>query len=138
MRLADVVQGARTGKAGWGIKGTRHVALVSSEGKEIELEKVTPRMEWGVWAAGGMPCSRTWKTWPEVLKKRFEELKESQEKERQQQEEAPKSQTLAAEGEEGAATATDHQALSTSPSSNGSTGTLSTQASETATNLSPA
>jgi hypothetical protein len=82
MRLADVVEGARKGTAGWGIKGTRHVALVSSEGKEIELEKVTPRMEWGVWAAGGKPCSRNWKVWPETLRLRFEELKVEQEKER--------------------------------------------------------
>ncbi|KAJ3209555.1 hypothetical protein HDU67_006116 [Dinochytrium kinnereticum] len=63
MRLAEVVEGARGGRVEWGIKGTRHVAVVSSDGKEVTLERVTPRVLWGVWASGGRPCGRFWRDW---------------------------------------------------------------------------
>ncbi|KAJ3158089.1 hypothetical protein HK101_001398 [Irineochytrium annulatum] len=66
MRLREVVEGARAGRVDWGIKGTRHVAVVSSDGKEVTLERVTPRVLWGVWAAGGRPCGRYWTDWRKV------------------------------------------------------------------------
>ena len=50
--LKEVADRARQGNIDWGIKGTRHVALVSSELDtyiEVELERVTPRVEWGIW-----------------------------------------------------------------------------------------
>ncbi|KAJ3281379.1 hypothetical protein HDU76_008940 [Blyttiomyces sp. JEL0837] len=83
MKLKDVVQHAREGFVGYGVKGTRHVALVSSEGKEIELEKVTPRVLWGVWASGGRPCGVKWRDWEGRLRGFFEErMKEREEKEK--------------------------------------------------------
>ncbi|RKO96847.1 hypothetical protein CAUPRSCDRAFT_7486 [Caulochytrium protostelioides] len=53
MRISKVVRSARQGRVDYGIKGTRHVAVVSSEGRELELERVTPRIPWGVWASSG-------------------------------------------------------------------------------------
>ncbi|KAI8843037.1 hypothetical protein BC829DRAFT_297363 [Chytridium lagenaria] len=69
MKLAEVVDGARGGRVEWGIKGTRHVAVVSSDGKEVTLERVTPRVLWGVWASGGRPCGRYWSDWDQRLAK---------------------------------------------------------------------
>ncbi|KAJ3118605.1 hypothetical protein HDU96_000066 [Phlyctochytrium bullatum] len=67
MRLEEVVTGARRGRVEWGIKGTRHVAVVSSDGKEVTLERVTPRIEWGIWASGGRPCGKFWHDWDRRL-----------------------------------------------------------------------
>ena len=44
--IRDVVNSARTGAIGFGIKGTRHVAVVGEDGLEVKLEKVTPRVMW--------------------------------------------------------------------------------------------
>lgn len=53
MRLADVINSAREGKVEFGIKGTRHVALIGSELAELTLDRVTPRVTWGQWVSGG-------------------------------------------------------------------------------------
>ena len=55
MPLQEVVESARTGRIDWGIKGTKHVAKLAVESgmqMEIELERVTPRVLWGVWKSG--------------------------------------------------------------------------------------
>ncbi|KAI8824327.1 uncharacterized protein EV422DRAFT_519755 [Fimicolochytrium jonesii] len=56
--ISTVVTAARAGHAAFGLKGTKHVAVVSSpatspDGKEVEvpLERVTPRVAWGEWLA---------------------------------------------------------------------------------------
>ncbi|KAJ3075559.1 hypothetical protein HK102_005576 [Quaeritorhiza haematococci] len=53
IRIADVVKGARKGRVDWGIKGTKHVAVVTTDGREVPLVKVTPRIMWGVWRSAG-------------------------------------------------------------------------------------
>lgn len=56
------MKSARSGTIGFGIKGTRHVAVVGYDGLEVTLEKgispsthnsVTPRIYWGVWKSAG-------------------------------------------------------------------------------------
>ncbi len=46
--IADVAQAARTGNIGYGVKGTKHMADLG-EGREVVLEDVVPRLEWGFW-----------------------------------------------------------------------------------------
>ena len=53
MTLNQVISSARQGKIDYGIKGTRHVALIGSEKTELTLERVTPRVLWGQWISGG-------------------------------------------------------------------------------------
>lgn len=53
IRIKDVARSARTGKIGYGVKGTRHVAVVSRDGQEVKLVRVCPRIEWGTWASSG-------------------------------------------------------------------------------------
>ena len=53
IKIADVVNSARKNGIGFGIKGTRHVAIVGDDGLEVKLEKVTPRVHWGVWKSSG-------------------------------------------------------------------------------------
>jgi hypothetical protein len=43
--VADVARNARMGSPLFGIKGTRHVAVVEYD-KEVILEEVAPRVEW--------------------------------------------------------------------------------------------
>ncbi|KAJ3212642.1 Twinfilin-1 [Clydaea vesicula] len=50
IKISDIAKAARAGTIGFGIKGTRHVAIVAHNGLEVKLEKVTPRIMWGVWA----------------------------------------------------------------------------------------
>lgn len=47
MALKTLIQGAREGRIEWGIKGTKHVAVVNHV--ELELERVTPSVRWGDW-----------------------------------------------------------------------------------------
>ncbi len=51
--LHDVVSSAREGRVAFGIKGTRHVALIGPDRAELPLERVTPRVSWGQWVSGG-------------------------------------------------------------------------------------
>ncbi|KAH6572621.1 hypothetical protein BASA61_006768 [Batrachochytrium salamandrivorans] len=59
MALHEVTRRAREGNIDWGVKGTRHVAyLPSSQPQtsgdmhfEVVLERVTPRVEWGLWTS---------------------------------------------------------------------------------------
>lgn len=53
LMIRDLVKSARSGTVGFGIKGTRHVAVVGYDGLEVKLEKVTPRIFWGVWKSSG-------------------------------------------------------------------------------------
>jgi hypothetical protein len=53
LMIRDVVESARTGTIGFGIKGTRHVAVVGHDGLEVKLEIVTPRISWGEWKSSG-------------------------------------------------------------------------------------
>ncbi|KAJ3222231.1 hypothetical protein HK099_002544 [Clydaea vesicula] len=69
IKMSDIAKSARAGTVGFGIKGrkirlkkftnffstlgTRHVAVVAHNGLEVKLEKVTPRIMWGVWASSG-------------------------------------------------------------------------------------
>jgi hypothetical protein len=53
MALKDLIYGARKGRIEWGIKGTRHVAIIGKKDKmEVELERVTPRLSWKEWQMG--------------------------------------------------------------------------------------
>ncbi|KAI9094051.1 hypothetical protein DFS34DRAFT_629699 [Phlyctochytrium arcticum] len=52
--IRDVADSARNGRVAFGIKGTKHVALVGRNGREEPLEKVTPRVRWGAWVAGSV------------------------------------------------------------------------------------
>lgn len=54
IRLKDVVRGARNGVVEFGIKGTKHVAVVGQDGREEPLERVTPRVPWGLWRLGNV------------------------------------------------------------------------------------
>jgi hypothetical protein len=51
MKIQDVVSSARDGRVDYGIKGTRHVAVIGT--LELPLEFVTPRVKWGQWISGG-------------------------------------------------------------------------------------
>lgn len=58
MRLKQVITSAREGRIDFGIKGTRHVAVVGMEKSERQLDKVTPRVKWGQWISGGKDYSK--------------------------------------------------------------------------------
>jgi hypothetical protein len=47
MALKNLIASARDGRIDWGVKGTKHVAVV--DGAELELERVTPTIRWGDW-----------------------------------------------------------------------------------------
>ncbi|KAI8906344.1 hypothetical protein EDD86DRAFT_248625 [Gorgonomyces haynaldii] len=53
MRILDMVTSAREGRIEYGIKGTRHVAVIHNKDSEteLELERVTPRIPWKEWMA---------------------------------------------------------------------------------------
>ena len=53
MRMKDIITSAREGKIDFGIKGTRHVAVLGVEKIQRQLDKVTPRVKWGQWVSGG-------------------------------------------------------------------------------------
>lgn len=57
MKLKDVITSAREGRIDFGIKGTRHVAVIGTEKAERQLDKVTPRIKWGQWISGGKDFS---------------------------------------------------------------------------------
>lgn len=51
MKLSVLIESARNGRIDFGIKGTRHVAVVGKPEStyEVELERVTPKIQWRKW-----------------------------------------------------------------------------------------
>lgn len=69
MSLKSIIDGARAGRIDWGIKGTRHVAVLElTEGVdgmpttdttllELELDRITPTIKWKLWMDQSMENS---------------------------------------------------------------------------------
>lgn len=73
LRIKDIADSARNSEKGFGIKGTKHVAislpwpkspcnfwvsevkphLSCNKQQEVRMEKVAPQIEWGLWKTGG-------------------------------------------------------------------------------------
>lgn len=58
IKIRDVVRGARK-SVHYGLKGTKHVALVARDGREVPLERVTPRIAWGDWIRNSTSMTET-------------------------------------------------------------------------------